>query len=99
MESLNAVYARFLAQDIDVFFSFTPRNRSSLTAASTPEARAALEAYLRETLCVPVISALEDDLYSGIYFWKIDSHTSTEGAALRTRQIIEDLHRALDAGP
>ncbi len=51
----------------------------------------ALHRFLCGTLCVPVISDIEDYLLSGIYFRQIDSHTGTEGARLRTRQVIEDL--------
>ncbi|MBR0354230.1 MAG: leucine-rich repeat protein [Oscillospiraceae bacterium] len=91
VESLNRVYRRFLDAGIEVYFSYTPRNRSSLTEQSTSEARAALHAWLCDNLCVPVISNMEDYLLSGVYFWKIDSHTGTEGAAIRTRQLIEDL--------
>ena len=96
VESLNEVYRRFLERGVSVYFSYTPRNRSSLTEASTPEARKVLHAYLQDRLCVPVISDMEDYLMSGIYFWKIDSHTSSEGAQLRTARVIEDLILLLD---
>lgn len=95
IESLNAVYRSFLDEGITVYFSYTPRNRSSLTEASTPEARAALHEYLCASLSVPVISEMEDYLLSGVYFWQIDSHTSSEGAAIRTERLIEDLKAAL----
>ena len=98
VESLNAVYEAFLDRGITVLFTYTPRNRSSLTPGSMPEARAALDAYLRESLCVPVISGIEDSLLSGIYFWKIDGHTSTEGARIRTEHVIDDLRGYLTAG-
>ena len=88
---MNREYRRFLDEGITVCFSYTPRNRSSLTDESSPEARAALHRYLCRELCVPVISGMEEYLLPGIYFWQIDSHTSTEGAAIRTRQVIEDL--------
>lgn len=94
--SLNQVYQRFLEDGILVFFSYTPRNHLSLTEDSTPEARAELHHYLETKLCVPVISEVEESLYSGIYFWLIDSHLSTEGVKLRTAQIISDLRNALD---
>ena len=95
VESLNAVYQVFLDEEITVYFSYTPRNRSSLTDASTPEERAALHEYLCASLSVPVISEMEDYLLSGVYFWQIDSHTSSEGAAIRTERLIEDLKVAL----
>ena len=91
IDSMNAMYERFLARGVTVYFSYSPRNRSSLTPESTPEKRAELHDYLCSSLCVPVISEMEDYLLSGIFFWKIDSHTSTEGTALRTEQVIEDL--------
>ena len=91
LAALNREYQRFLAQDIIVFFSYSPRNRSSLTAESTPEARAELDQLLRKELCVPVISDMEESLLSGMYFYIIDSHLSTEGVAIRTERIIRDL--------
>ena len=97
--SLNAVYQTFLDEGISVYFSYTPRNRSSLTEASTAEARAALHGYLCSSLRVPVISDMEDYLLSGVYFWQIDSHTSTEGAAIRTECLIKDLKAAMSAEP
>lgn len=98
VESLNREYRRFLNDGVEVFFSYTPRNRSSLTAQSTPETRAALHRFLCDALCVPVISDIEDYLLSGIYFWQIDSHTGTEGAEIRTRQVIDDLRRQRETG-
>ena len=91
VDSLNRVYQGFLDKGIAVYFTYTPLNRQSLTAGSTPAARQALHEYLTAGLCVPVISEIEDSLFSGIYFYLIDSHLSSEGAALRTRQVIEDL--------
>lgn len=95
VEALNRVYQKFLDRGVTVYFSYTPRNRSSLTERSTPEAIAALHRHLCETLCVPVISNIEDSLFSGVYFWLIDSHLSTEGVMLRTERIIRDLEAVL----
>ena len=91
VEALNAALAPFAEKGVMVWFGYTPRNSASLTEKSTPEARAGLEEYLRETLAVPVISRMEDSLMAGRYFWLIDSHLSTEGARLRTEQVIHDL--------
>ncbi len=91
VESLNGVYRTFLDKGIAVYFTYTPRNRRSLTEESTPAARRALHEYLTERVCVPVISDIEDSLYSGVYFYLIDSHLTSEGAVLRTKQVIEDL--------
>lgn len=100
MEALNEVYRQFLDERIGVYFTYTPRNRNSLTPDSTPAARRALHVSLVERLCVPVISDIEDSLYAGNYFYLIDSHLSSEGARIRTQRVIEDLRPWLDGtGP
>ena len=91
VEALNGVYRQFLDKGIGVYFTYTPRNRNSLTGDSTPAARRELHEYLTQHLCVPVISDIEDSLYAGNYFYLIDSHLSSEGAAIRTRRVIGDL--------
>ncbi len=88
---LNEAYAPFLDKGVRVYFTYTPRNWSSLTEDSTPEARAALHAHLVQCLDVPVISDIEDYLYPGTMFYLIDSHLSTEGVRVRTERIIRDL--------
>lgn len=96
VEALNDVYRRFLDGGIAVYFTYTPRNRNSLTADSTPATRRELHNYLTEHLCVPVISDIEDSLYAGNYFYLIDSHLSGEGAAIRTKRVIDDLRPYLN---
>lgn len=91
----NAVCREFLAKGIAVYVTYAPRNRQALSAESTPEARAALDAYLRANLIVPVISPLEEALWPGRYLYGTDNHLSTEGVALRTARIIEELKAAL----
>lgn len=95
IDSINRAFSNFSGSGVRVYFSYAPRNRSSLTAESTLEARKTLHRYLRESLCVPVISELEDYLYAGIYFYEIDNHLSTEGVQIRTEKIIEDLKRQM----
>ena len=96
LDPLNAMYRRFLDRGVRVYFTYAPRNRLALSADSTPEARAELDAWLRENLCVLVISDMEDSLVSGRYLYGTDNHLSTEGVALRTRQIIQDLKAQLE---
>ena len=45
---------------------------------------------------MPVISEIEDSLVSGTYLYGTDNHLSTEGVALRTRQIIRDLKAQME---
>lgn len=46
---------------------------------------------MKENLVVPVISEIEDSLYSGVYLYGTDNHLSTEGVKLRTEKIIEEI--------
>ena len=88
IDPLNRMYDRFAQRGVRVYFSYAPRNALAVSEDSTPQARAGLDAYLRETLHAPVISALEDSLWSGVYLYGTDNHLSTEGASLHTRRII-----------
>lgn len=88
---MNRIYRKFLDRQITVLFTYAPRNGLALSRDSTPQARAALDAYLREKLCVPVISDIEESLYSGIYLFGTDNHLSTEGVAIRTKRTLADL--------
>ncbi|MCD8159779.1 MAG: leucine-rich repeat domain-containing protein [Clostridiales bacterium] len=96
LDSLNSMYQRFLNRGISVYFTYAPRNCYAISEDSTPEARAALDAYLREGLCVPVISDLEESLYPGRYLYGTDNHLSTEGVQIRTARIIADLQAQLE---
>lgn len=88
IDSINRMYAKFLDAGVAVYFTYSPRNAMAISEDSTPEARAALDAYFREKLCIPVISQLEDSLWSGIYLYGTDNHLSTEGVAIHTQRII-----------
>ena len=96
LDPLNAMYQRFLDRGVRVYFTYAPRNRLAVSADSTRPARAELDVWLRENLCVPVISDIEDSLVSGIYLYGTDNHLSTEGVVLRTQQIIRDLKAQLE---
>lgn len=98
LDPLNWMYRRFLDKGVTVYYSYSPRNALALSEASTPEARAALDAYLRENLCVPVITQLEDSLWSGVYLYGTDNHLSTEGAAVHTQRVIAALKEQMGAG-
>ena len=99
LAALNTVYQRYLEKGVQPLFTYTPRNRSSLTEDSTPANRAALARLLREQLCVPIITSLEDSLMSGTYFYLIDSHLSSEGVRLHTQRIVKALKPWLESNP
>lgn len=86
--SINRMYQRFLDAGVHVYYTYSPRNIMALSEASTPEARAELDSYLREKLCVPIISEIEDSLWSGTYLYGTDNHLSTEGVTIHTQRLI-----------
>lgn len=91
IQSLDSELSLFTRKGVQVLFSYAPRNQSSLMQNSTAERLKETENLIKETLSVPVISDMEDYLYSGIYFYEIDNHLSDEGVAMRTEQIISDI--------
>lgn len=97
LQTLDKELARFTEKGVDVVFTYAPRNRSSLTESSTEERMEEMEKLIWETLSVPIISEMDDYLYSGIYFYEIDNHLSTEGAQMRTEQLIADLNRWMES--
>lgn len=95
IQSLNNALLPFIQMGIKVYVSYAPRNISSLTEESTLKARWELHQYLSEQLVAPLISDIEDYLYSAIYFYEIDNHLSDEGVQIRTDKIIKDLKEVL----
>lgn len=86
--SINRMYQKFLDAGVYVYYTYSPRNIMAISEASTLEARAELDAYLREKLCVPIISEIEDSLWSGTYLYGTDNHLSTEGVSIHTQRLI-----------
>ena len=95
IDSVNAEFQKFLNQGIKVYFTYSPRNKYALSEESTKEERIRLHEYFKSQLNVPVISELEDSLYTGIYLYGTDNHLSTEGAQIRTEKVIHDLKNQL----
>lgn len=91
IEPLNAMYRCFLEKGIAVYYTYLPRNALALSESSMLEARAELDSYLRDNLCVPIIAGLENSLWSGVYLYGTDNHLSTEGAAIHTERVIAAL--------
>lgn len=95
IDSINTEFQRFLDQGIKVYFTYSPRNKYALSEDSTQEERIRLHEYFKSQLHIPVISELEDSLYTGIYLYGTDNHLSTEGAQIRTERVICDLKEQL----
>lgn len=94
IDSLNSVYRSFEQLGVHVFFTYAPRNHSSLTEQSTPANRQRLHSWLEQTLCVPLLLDIEESLYPGQYFYLIDNHLSDDGVYLHTKKIIQSLQNA-----
>lgn len=95
IDPFNRVMRMFLDRQVHVFFTYSPRNVLALSPESTEEARAELHEYLCENIAVPVISDIEESLYTGTYLYGTDNHLSTEGVSIRTERVIMDLKKAL----
>ena len=95
IDPANAEIARFKADGVRVWLTYSPRNSRAVSEASTPEAIAALDAYFRENLSAAILTPLQDSLLPGRYFYGTDNHLSTNGVALRTAQVITALKDAL----
>ena len=91
IDPLNGVYRRFLDKGVRVYFDYAPRNREALSDKSTRQARRDLDAWFRESLCVPVLEDIEDSLYPGRYLYGTDNHLSTEGVRIRTGRFLKAL--------
>ena len=96
---ITRLHDRLTARGVTVLFTYSPRSARSITPDSDEAARAGLDALLRQRLAVPVLSSIEDSLMDALYFYGTDNHLSSEGAALHTRQVIEDLRPYLEVTP
>lgn len=92
---LNSIYDDFAGKGVRVFFTYSPRSRISISDDSSPDSIRLLDEMLRKYLHAPVISSIQASLMDPLYFHGTDNHLSTEGVQLHTKQVIEDLRRAL----
>ena len=87
----NDICKEISSKGVKIYFTYAPRNKEALSDESTKEERQKLDEYLRDNLCIPVISDIEESLYPGRYLYGTDNHLSTEGVRIRTERIIRDL--------
>ena len=95
-QGINALYDSFASRGVSVYFTYSPRSRTSISEDSTEASIAELDALLRQRLRAPVISDIRSSLMEPLYFYATDNHLSTEGAKIHTDQVIDDLRRALE---
>lgn len=98
-DGLNQMYDAFSEKGVKVFFTYSPRSSISISKDSTPDSIRLLDQTFREKLHAPVISSIESSLMDPLYFYGTDNHLSTEGVALHTKKVIEDLRCALEKSP
>ncbi|MBR1812492.1 MAG: hypothetical protein IJ773_01575 [Lachnospiraceae bacterium] len=96
LDPFNAVIARYQEKGIHFLVTYAPRNEKALSERSSRKTRAELDQHLRDNLIAPVISDIEESMYSGYYLYGTDNHLSTEGVKIRTERIVEDLRRFLE---
>lgn len=94
MQYYNAICARLQARGVKCLFSFSPHPRGKLSEAEIAAEIAAFEKKLYSLLdsryCT-VISKMEDCFFPSNLFYDTRYHMSTEGARVRTQQLLEDL--------
>ena len=94
--NMNRAMDACRAAGAEIFISFPPTNRNCLSANSaTAEYQAAFEAAIEERLHAKVISKISDYLVPGSYCFDSDYHLTTKATVWRTKQLADDLNRAI----
>ena len=88
---LDELYKKLLAKELNVMFTFFPKNRNCIKN-TTPSDIERIEECLRNMLSVPVISNWRDSILPGTDFYLIDNHLSTQAAKERTQRIINEMY-------
>ncbi|MBQ9306650.1 MAG: hypothetical protein IJ229_01895 [Clostridia bacterium] len=94
LSGLNAVYDALIDKGVSVYFTWSPRSAQSISEGSAGENIRLTEEKLRAHLHVPMLSSVTDSLLPALYFYGTDNHLSTEGSALYTQDLIEQLRAA-----
>ena len=90
-DGLNYVYDLFAARGATVCFSYSVRSKLGLSADTTEQSIAALEAEVNSRLHAVVLNGAHDVILDPKYFFDTDNHLSTEGADMHTANIIARL--------
>lgn len=99
VQRLRDIYRLFTQKGVQVYLSYSAINGSALAIHSdTEDAVQAYEARFTDALqgdSCRVISHLDDMIYDGQYFYESNFHLTTNGVALFTQQMIQDVTTAL----
>jgi hypothetical protein len=97
---MNAMFDGYRDLGCHVWMSFASINQNSFSVQSKDAAyRTAWVEALTSKLHVTMVSALDDYIYPGNYFFDSNFHLSTEATKIRTAKLAEDLNRAYAALP
>jgi hypothetical protein len=97
LSDLNSILGGLKAKGMTVYFSYGPANLDG-NKMPTADIRLLYENKVKQYLTgFPIISHLEDYLFRGKYFSNTNYHMTTEGALLRTNQLIKDLKAQMSA--
>lgn len=95
LQQLDGFYVDLQEKGVVVYFSYGPANLDGEKMPPVYERyryAARIEAYI---VSVPIISSMEAYLYRGRYFSNTNFHLSTEGANMRTEQLIADIRQQM----
>lgn len=84
-------YAKLKNKGVKVYFSYGSANLDGKFMPPMGIRLAYAEKVRTFIVSAPVISNMEDYMYNGRFFWDTNYHLSTEGAAMRTKQLIADI--------
>lgn len=90
---LSFCQEKLLNKGAKLYFSFPPANENAIPYIPAENIVTFKEQLISEldTIGLPLISVFEDYLFAGYLFYDADYHLSTEGATLRTIQLINDI--------
>ncbi len=96
-DALNAELDAYASMGVRVWLTHAVNNVNSLKDESRPGGRVfrSFEKTVGETLHCTVISSLEDYVMDPEYFYNSNQHLNSEGAALRTRMLLDDILRQI----
>lgn len=92
IESFNSAFRPFIKSGVHAYFTYSPRSSISISDDSNATTIEQLDIYLRENIEMPIISGITESIMPPLYFYGTDNHLSTEGAMLRTENVINCLN-------
>lgn len=97
---LNSYYSKLKDNGVRIMFSFAPINIKTFTESEMSSRiwqtfELNCRHYIGDAYGVEIISNAFNYIFPGFHFYDADYHLTNEGAAIRTRKLIEDLRGAI----